>query len=183
MFRRVSFEAEIALGSLPLSIELAPSWIFDSPSEGVSESGVSLGARFGWYILGDPLTGLFLKAHFAYEHYKSTLFGNLDSDNPGGTPAAVCNDDSEDGTCSVTAKSAIVGLMIGNSLVLPGDGGFALTGGIGIGVALADPIDQRVDCTEADAAAGECDRIVTRTLYDKTGRIQLLGSLSLGVTF
>ena len=73
--------------------------------------------------------------------------------------------------------------MIGNSLVLPGDGGFALTGGIGIGVALADPIDQRVDCTEADAAAGECDRIVTRTLYDKTGRIQLLGSLSLGVTF
>ncbi|MEQ9318069.1 MAG: hypothetical protein RIF41_02880, partial [Polyangiaceae bacterium] len=183
LFRRVSFEAEIALGSLPLSIELAPSWIFDSPSEGVSESGVSLGARFGWYILGDPLTGLFLKAHFAYEHYKSTLFGNLDSDNPGGTPAAVCNDDSEDGTCSVTAKSAIVGLMIGNSLVLPGDGGFALTGGIGIGVALADPIDQRVDCTEADAAAGECDRIVTRTLYDKTGRIQLLGSLSLGVTF
>jgi len=179
----VSFEGEIALGSLPLSIELAPSWIFDSPSQGVSNSGISLGARFGWYIQGDPLSGLFLKAHFAYEHYSSVLFGNLDSNNPGGTPASICDDDSEDGTCKRVVKSAIVGLMIGNSLVLPGDGGFALTGGIGIGVALAKPVDQRVECTESDALAGECDAIVTRTIYDKTGRIQLLGSLSLGVTF
>jgi hypothetical protein len=179
----VTFEGEIALGSLPLSIEIVPSWIWDSPSEGLRDSGMSIGGRFAWYIQGDPLDGLFLKAHFAYEQYKSTLYGNLDSENPGGTAASFCDADSEDGTCSRTAKSAIVGLMLGNSLVIPGDGGFALTGGIGIGVALAEPLELRVDCTEADVIAGECNSSFSHSIYDKIDKIQLLGSLSLGVTF
>lgn len=183
LFRRVTFEGEIALGSLPLSIEVVPSWIWDSPSQGRADSGLSIGARFAWYIQGDPLDGLFLKAHFAYEHYKATLYGNLDSENPGGTPADICDADSEDGTCSRTAKTAVVGLMLGNSLVIPGDGGFALTGGIGIGVALAEPLELRVDCTEADVIANECSEGISTRIYDKIDKIQLLGSLSLGVTF
>ncbi|MEZ4443255.1 MAG: hypothetical protein R3B72_29435 [Polyangiaceae bacterium] len=180
IFRRVTFEGEIALGSLPLSIEIAPTYIFDSPSERLSNKGFAIAGRFVWYVQGEPLDGFFVKAHFGYENYKATLFGGLDPSTGGGTAAPFCDADSEPGTCTRTASSAILGLMLGNAMVLPGDGGFALTGGIGVGVAVADPLDLAVICSDADT---NCDQSYATSIYDKAGKIQLLSQLSLGVTF
>ena len=189
LFRRITFEGEIALGSLPLSIELAPAYIFDSPSEGLEDTGVDLAARFVWYVQGDPLKGFYLKAHFNYEHFSSTLFRQTPDGAFVGAPADDCDADSATGTCTKTVASAIFGLMLGTSMVLPSKGGFALNGGIGIGVAVADPVTLRVNpCGPSDVGGAHCTDVettppVSATYYDKTGRIKLLGSLSLGVTF
>ncbi len=189
LFRRITFEGEVALGSLPLSVELVPSFIFDSPSEGLEDSGIDIGARFVWYIMGDPLEGFYLKAHFNYEHFSSTLFREDVNGDFIGVPASDCDADSEPGTCTKTVASAIFGLMLGTAIVLPGDGGFAINGGIGIGVAVADPVTLRVNpCTVEAVGAGRCDVVddgtpVFAEYYNKAGRIKLLGSLSLGVTF
>jgi hypothetical protein len=74
-------------------------------------------------------------------------------------------------------------------MVFPGKGGFALNGGIGIGVATADPVKLVVEpCTPSSDPAtcplGADDGDATFfDYYDKTGRIKLLGSLALGVAF
>jgi len=188
LFRRITFEGEIALGSLPLSVELVPSFIWDSPHEGVENSGIDLGARFVWYVMGDPLEGFYLKAHFNYETFKSTLFRG-DPLDPYGVPGPGCDDDSEPGTCSKQVSTTVFGLMLGSSMVFPRRGGFGLNGGIGIGVATADRIDLEVAPCDIGSDPATCPlgpddgSAVVTSYYDKIERIKLLGSLSLGVTF
>ncbi len=191
LFRRATLEAEFALGSLPLTAELAASWIFDSPSEGLNESGVDVAGRVGWYVGGKAMKGFFIKANVEYETFRATLNRQTsDGTNLGVPNPDLCDKDSEPGTCSKQVGSTILGLMFGNSAVFGADGGFSLTGSIGIGAALADTVQLQVDpCTPADVQAGVCvgfepnGSALRTSYYDAAARIRLLGSLSLGVTF
>jgi len=195
LFRRVTIEGEIALGDLPLSVEFAPSWIFDSPSDGIDEKGFDLAARFAWYIQGRPLEGFWLKANAQFERFEATLYrGDLDNEVYFGRPnPAFCDADSQTGTCRRTLQNFILGAMIGNSTVFGSDGGFTISGGIGIGVAVTGTERLEVlPCTDQDRLAGDpncpLNQIdegegVFTTYNDKAGRIRLLGSLSLGITF
>jgi hypothetical protein len=197
---QVTLEGEVALGDLPLAIELAPSWIFDNFADGIDESGFDIAARFGWYVQGTALQGFFLKAHAGFQYFEATLYrGDIDAEDYFGRPdtdAEICNEDSATGTCTSTVSSFILGLMIGNSAVFGDDGGFALTGGLGVGVAVAQEKSLRIHpCTPEDVMNGveHCDvaddgPVQTLTYYEgagfgRGGRVNILGSLSLGVTF
>ncbi|MFP6684757.1 MAG: hypothetical protein VB934_08595 [Polyangiaceae bacterium] len=193
IFRRVSFEGEVALGPLPLSVEIAPSYIFDSPNEGFEEKGFSIGGGLVWYVQGKALRGFFVKAHVAYEQFSATMSREAGGQIAGKPNAELCDADSATGTCKKTLGSAVVGAALGSSMVFGKGGGFALTGSIGIGVALGDPVKLQVDaCTPTDVAedSPHCPSAeavgtpgISRTYYDKAGKVQLLGSLGLGVTF
>jgi len=195
LFRRITVEGEVALGDLPLSVEFAPSYIFDSTSEGIDEKGFDLAARFAWYIQGRPLEGFWLKANAEYERFEATLYrGDLENEVFFGRPnPQFCDPDSATGTCRRTLQSFILGAMIGNSTVFGSDGGFAISGGIGIGVAVTG--SERLEvlpCTDEARLGGDPNCPVSErddgegvftTYNDKAGRIRLLGSLSLGITF
>src|SRR5262249_19686925 len=128
IFRRLSFEGEVAIIG-PLSVEVNGSWIFGALDENLDEKGYAFGTNVGFYFMNvgntsvKPLQGMWLKAHFGYENYRATL----------------TNPDLQTSTTSSRLGSAILGAMIGSSTVFGQNGGFALSGGIGIGVALAKP--------------------------------------------
>jgi hypothetical protein len=194
---QVTVEGEIALGSLPLSIEVAPSWIFDNFSDTLDESGFDIAARFGWYIQGTPLQGFFLKVHAEFQTFEATLFrGDLEAERYFGKPGAMCDADSAPGTCTLNIQSFLLGVMLGNSAVFGDDGGFALTGGIGVGIAVAQEKSVEVNaCSEEDVLAGgpHCtaadDSPAASHIYyegvgfGRGGRVNIIGSLGLGVTF
>jgi hypothetical protein len=184
IFRRVTLEAEIAWGDLPLSLELAPSYIFDHTSGDFDARGVDVAARIAWYVQGNALQGFWLKAHVNVEHMKAKLF-NIVREGPepkeervaGTANPEFCDADSEPGTCKGTVNSVVLGFMLGNSTVIPDSGGFALTGGIGIGAAVTNKRQFEVIGTEQYTG-----RFATFN-EGFVGRLRLLGSLSLGVTF
>jgi hypothetical protein len=178
ILRRVTLEAEVAWGDLPFSIELAPSYIFDSVIEEIKEEGFDIAGRITWYIQGDPLKGFWLKAHFNFEYFQATLYNEVEEDQFVGTPHTEhCDSDSEPGTCSRNVNTAVLGLMLGSSFVFPNTGGFALTGGIGLGGAMAD--EKRLEVIGTNEVPGRF-----YVYYDEFGkRLKLLGTLSLGVTF
>jgi hypothetical protein len=192
IFRRVTFEGEVTIWG-PITAQLSPSIIFDSPSENMTESGFDLGADIAWYVMGDAMRGFWVKGHFEYEFFEATLYRGDSLETAIGKPGEMCDRDSAAGTCTRTVQSTILGAMIGSSTVFGRDWGFALSGGIGIGVALADPVELRVDpCGVQDAIdrhpscpAGEDPSAsgLASTYYDKAERIRLLGSLGLGLTF
>jgi hypothetical protein len=193
LFRRLTFEAELALGDLPLTVELSPAWIWSSPSEGVEEKGFDIAARFGWYVQGNAMRGFWLKAHAEFETFDATLFrGDTQTEEYFGKPnAELCDADSATGTCTRHLHDFILGIMLGTSAVFPNSGGFIIHGGIGIGAAVVDSQRLEVDnCTADDVTAGDphCAtaddaEILVHDYFDKTGRIRLLGNLSLGVAF
>jgi hypothetical protein len=193
LFRRITFEAEIALGSLPLTLELVPSYIWSSPAEGVEEQGFDIGARFGWYIQGNAMRGFWLKAHLEFETFEAQLLrGDTQLEQYYGKPnPELCDADSATGTCKRQLHNFIVGLMLGTSAVFPKSGGFIIHGGIGIGVSVVDAQRLQVDpCTQEDVNAGnphcpvaDTGEILVNDYFDKTGRIRLLGNLALGVAF
>jgi hypothetical protein len=163
--RRLSFETEVAVAG-PFAVEFDPSWIFGSATQGLDEKGVELGGRAVFYLMGKPMRGLWLKAHASYERYEATYTNQSPSNADGKLKA------------SKTLASAILGALIGSSWVIGHDGGFTLTGGIGIGVATAP--------TTSITAPGDVNRGIAPAridFYDKADRIRLLGSLSLGATF
>ena len=163
LFRRMTFEGELALVG-PLAIEIAPSWIWGSPSENLDTTGFALAGNLAVYVQGDALKGFWIKGHLAYESFEATLT------HPG-----------FDGiTGKADVSSAIVGGMLGSTSVFGRNGGFAISGGIGIGVALSDPVTVTADPTPLDEDNGDS---VSATYYDKIDKIQLLGSLALGVAF
>jgi hypothetical protein len=176
LFRRVTLEGEVQIWG-PLTVQLNPSWIFDSPVENLTESGFDVSANFVWYVQGEAFQGFWLKAHAEYEIYEATVQNPYEVGGaPAGYPEASCDADSAPGTCSKTIDSMIVGAMIGSSIVFGDDVGFIISGGIGIGVALADA--QSLEVVGTTQAPG-----IRTTYYDKTGRIRLLGSLGLGIAF
>jgi hypothetical protein len=194
LFRRVTFEGEIAWGPLPFSLEIAPSYIFGAMSSEFEEEGFEIAARIAWYVQGDALRGFWVKAHAEYENFTATLLRGDEDNGYFGKPGPDCDLESETGKCTRNIDSMIVGLMIGMSSVFGKNGGFALTGGIGIGVALAEPAKLEVQqCTAEDRLPPGNEHCVGQPVttsgglsyeyYDGFERIQPIGSLSLGVTF
>jgi hypothetical protein len=147
----------------PFTIEVAPSWIFGSPYANVDTKGFSVAANATFYISGRVFDGFWVKAHVGYENYSATLT-NSNAPDLVGEPQRV--------------STAILGAMFGNTQFFGKNGGFALSGGIGIGVATAHSVT--LD------APGDLPRGIApefTTLLDGFDRIRLLGSLGLGVAF
>ncbi|KYF88915.1 hypothetical protein BE20_34250 [Sorangium cellulosum] len=156
LFGRMTFEGEVAILG-PLTVGLAPSWIWGSLDDATLDTtGFALGADIGVYVEGKPLKGFWVKGRLGYESFEAVY-----------TPSPRVTPGKRD------VSSAILGLSIGSTNIFGRDGGFAMSGGFGLGVALAPP------ATVAAGAAGNYQYV----FYEKTGKIKLLGSLSLGVAF
>ena len=171
LFRRLTLEAEVKIWG-PITVQVAPAWIFDSPAQNLSEHGFDISADVAWYVQGEAFHGFWLKAHAEYEIFSSTLTNSyqLADGTPAGSPEASCNEGSAPGTCTIDRA------MVGSTVVFGDPVGFAISGGIGIGAALAESVPLEV--------IGTTDFPGMRsTYYDKTGRIRLLGSLGLGIGF
>jgi opacity protein-like surface antigen len=160
LYRRLSFQAEVAVVG-PLAVEGKGSWIFDSTDEFLTEKGFALGGNIVFYFLElKAFKGMWLKAHASFESFNATIT------NP--------NDASL--TNSTRVKTGIFGGMIGDTVVFGRNGGFALSGGIGIGGATA----------KALTLASPPDRlgnVLEVSFFEKTDRIRLLGTFGLGVAF
>jgi hypothetical protein len=144
-----------------LALEVLPSWIFGSPTSGVDAKGFSVAGRAVFYLSGEAFRGFWLKAHFGYESYSATLT------NPA---------DASDFTTPQRLSSAILGVLFGDTWVIPRDGGFALSGGIGIAFATAG----KVTLTTNGSAIAAPAQV---TFYDGFDKVRLLGSVGLGVAF
>lgn len=160
VYRRMTFQGEIAIYKL-FAIEIVPTWIFGSPSSGLDEKGFAIAGRAVFYLSGEALRGFWLKAHFGYENFSATFT------NPG---------DANDVSDPQHFGSAIIGVLFGDTWVIPKDGGFALSGGIGIGYATAG---KATITTKGNGLNGP----VQTTLYDGFDKVRLLGSVGLGVAF
>jgi hypothetical protein len=162
LFRRLTFEGEVAIIG-PLAIELVPSWIFGSIQDGLDARGFAIAGNIAFYPGGVPLRGFWVKAHVGWEGYHGTF-----THSQAGSTEGATQDEHY-------VSSPILGAMFGSTSVFGRNGGFAISGGIGIGVATASSVTFRA------TAPGFADEVLT--VYDKAGRIQLLGSLSLGASF
>jgi hypothetical protein len=160
VYRRMTFQGEVAIYKF-FALEVVPTWIFGSSEGGVDAKGFAIGGRAVFYLSGEAFRGFWLKAHFGYENYNATLT------NPG---------DPTDVSAPQKESSAIIGVLFGDTWVIPRDGGFALSGGIGIGYATAG---KSVLTTNGSAVAGPAQV----TFYDGFDKVRLLGSVGLGVAF
>ena len=156
----MTFQGEVAIYKL-FALEVVPTWIFGSPASGVDEKGFSVAARAVFYLSGEAFRGFWLKAHVGYENFSATVT------NPG---------DATDVSTPQRQSSAVLGVLFGDTWVIPRDGGFALSGGIGIAYATAS---KTTITTQGTATAGPYQV----TLYDGFDKVRLLGSVGLGVAF
>ncbi len=195
--RRVTVVGEVAIANLPLSIEVSPKYIFGSTANELDERGFGVAARVAWYPGGVALRGVWVKAHAEYENFRATLTRDDGATQIAGAygkaDPANCDADSAPGTCSRGVASTILGLMVGSTQVFGPSGGFAISGGIGIGAALAGSQTLGVlPCTASDVS-GKNPNCTTAepngspglsyTYYDNSSRIRLLGTLGIGVVF
>jgi hypothetical protein len=165
--RRVTFQGEVGIIG-PLAIEIEPSYIWGDPAgvfaNGESlldASGFAIAANVALYVSGRYLEGFFVKGHFAFETFEATLT------HP--------NLPNSQATESLSAP--VLGLMIGSSNIWGNDDvGFNLSGGIGIGAAIADKVTLVAPGDGATPAFGI-------TYYGDDDVIRLIGSLGLGVAF
>jgi hypothetical protein len=162
ILRRLTIDAEVAIAG-PFALALAPSWIFGSPYGGLDDKGFSVAANAVLYLSGKALRGLWVAAHVAYENHTATLANPLAA-HLVGPP--------------VRLSSAILGALFGSSLVFGQGGGFALSGGVGVGVATAG---EAVITAPGDPSRGI--PAASATLYDGFDKVRLLGTLGLGVAF
>jgi hypothetical protein len=158
--RRLTFQGEVAIYKL-FAIEVVPSWIWGSPYSGVSGAGWALAGRAVFYLSGEAFRGLWLKAQAGYESYTASFT------NPG---------DSTSSSPPQRLSSAVLGVLFGDTWVIPRDGGFALSGGFGIAFATAPTATLTAPAT-ANAPAAQT------TLYDGFDKVRLLGSIGLGIAF
>ena len=154
--RRLTFQAEVAIYKL-FALEIVPSWIFGSPYSGVEGKGFAVAGRAVFYLSGEAFRGFWLKAHVGYERYDATLT------NP---------DEPTDVSPTQHLSSAILGVLFGDTWVIPRDGGFALSGGAGVAFATAG----KATLTTASGA-------FSTSLYDGFDKVRLIGSVALGVVF
>ncbi len=160
LFRRLSFMGEVAIVG-PLSIEAKGSWIFDSSTEGLSEKGFAIGSNIVFYFLElKAFKGMWLKAHASFESFNATISSPGDASR----------------TNSTRVKTGIFGGMIGDTMVFGRNGGFALSGGIGIGAASASALT----LTSPRDQFGAVNQV---TFFEKADRIRLLGTFGVGVAF
>ena len=151
----------------PLALELTPSWIFDSPSEGLTTKGFSFGGNIAFYFSGKAFQGMWLKAHLAYESYDAVFTNPFISST---------RDPTQFMSPETPISTGVFGAMIGSTSVFGRDGGFVISGGIGIGAATADSVS-------LIAPGGPGVPSAELKIFDKIDRIKLLGSLGLGVAF
>jgi hypothetical protein len=157
LYRRATFEAEIALFG-PLALEIVPSYIFDARETNLTARGFSTAIDVVYYPSGVSLRGFWVKGRVGYERFDATLSHSADSSR----------------TDAATISSPVFGALFGSTTVVD-EGGFSISGGLGIGVVTSDPRMLRVSApNHADEAF---------TFYDKSDRLRLLGSLALGATF
>jgi hypothetical protein len=156
VYRRLTFQGEVAIYKL-FALEVVPSWIFGSPASGVDEKGFAIAGRAVFYLSGEAFRGFWLKAHVGYENFSATV------SNP---------NDASDVSAPQQQGSAVLGVLFGDTWVIPRDGGFALSGGIGIGYA-----------TAPKATLNTPSGLYSATLYDGFDKVRLLGSVGLGVAF
>jgi hypothetical protein len=157
--RRLSFEGEVAVVG-PLSVQISPSWIFGHSDDNVDASGWALAGDIGVYFEGKALRGFWLKGHVGYESFDATVTHPIQPKAP----------------VTGEVSSWIFGGSIGNTTVF-GDGGFGLSGGIGIGVATADPVT--IIAKSKNPGVGDFGAV----FYDKGGSISILGTFGVGVVF
>jgi hypothetical protein len=160
VYRRLTFQGEVGIYKL-FALEVVPTWIFGSSTSGVDAKGFAIAGRAVFYLSGEAFRGFWLKAHVGYESYTATLT------NPG---------DATDMSLPQRLGSAIIGVLFGDTWVIPRDGGFALSGGIGIAYATASKVTLT---TLGNSPAGQAQV----TLYDGFDKVRLLGSVGLGVAF
>ncbi|WP_437543883.1 hypothetical protein WME95_35060 [Sorangium sp. So ce327] len=152
LFGKMTFEGEVTIIG-PLTIGIAPSWIWGSLEDAsLDTTGYALAADVGVYVEGKALRGFWVKGRIGYESFEAVI-----------TPPGRLEGRGD-------VSSVVLGGMVGSTNVLSRDGGFAMSGGFGIGVALADPVT---------ITAGPYQY----SFYEKAGKIKLMGSLSLGVVF
>lgn len=169
IFRRLSLEGELAVIG-PLTVQISPSWIWGSPTENVDASGFALAGEIGGYFSGKPFKGWWLKGYAGIERFEATITA------PAGNGYA-------EGSASKTVSSPIFGGMIGSTSVFGRTGGFVISGGLGIGVATADQVTIVACQSPTGTLSPDGASCVEANWYDKGGRIQLLGSFSLGAAF
>ncbi|MFO0593186.1 MAG: hypothetical protein U0441_36925 [Polyangiaceae bacterium] len=161
IYQRVALEAEVKIAG-DFSLGLEPAWIWGSSKEGIDEKGAQVLGFVGWTFSGRTLRGFWLRAVGGFEAFDATL----------------THPNNKSATAKKSISSGIVGAMIGNSVVFGQDGGFTLSGGIGVGVATAN----KTDLTVVDTTTKEPTKY-TASYYDDSGRFRLLGSLGIGITF
>jgi hypothetical protein len=144
----------------PLTVEVAPSWIFGAPGDGIDAGGVSVLGALGVYFQGTPLRGFFLKGIAGFESFEATLQHPV----------------LEDSMASGTVSSPIFGMLFGSSHVFGRNGGFHLSGGLGVDIRTGDQVTLRAP---GNATVG--DALVQ--FYDDDVTIGLLGSIGLGAAF
>lgn len=164
IFRRLTLAGEIKVYG-PITLELEPSWIFGSATENLDQKGLALVGRVGIYPFGRALRGFWVKAQGGFEGFDATLTHSAAMSLPGTTSG------------EKYVSSGIFGAMVGGSSVFGRNGGFTMTGGIGIGFATASPTTLTARSNDPRLR----DEAVQ--FYGKTDRVRLLGSLGLGVTF
>jgi hypothetical protein len=162
--RRLTFEGEVAIYKL-FSVEVTGSWIFGSPYPNVDGKGFAVALNPAFYLSGVAMRGMWIKAHIGYENYSATFT------NPAAMPG-----DTTLTSQPVRASSMILGAMFGDTMVVPGDGGFALSGGVGIAFATAGELPLM-----APGSGGIPP--VSTSLYSGFDKIRLLGTVGLGVAF
>lgn len=162
--RRLTFQGEVAIYKL-FAVEVTGSWIFGSPYSGIEGKGFAVSLNPAFYLSGVALRGMWIKAHVGYENYSATFH------NPG-APAG----DTMLVSAPTRLSSMVLGAMFGDTMVVPGDGGFALSGGIGIAFATAG---------ETQLVAPGLGNIppVSTSLYSGFDKVRLLGTVGLGVAF
>ena len=159
IFRRVSIEAEVKVWG-PFTLGVEPGWIFGG-TDRLDEKGFAFLGYFGWTFSGRTLRGFWLRAVAGFDAFEATLtHSKFDSVK-----------------VKQTISTGIFGLMIGDSVVFGHNGGFTLSGGLGIGVATADKTTLTARSPNPDIPD---DRA---TYYDDASRVKLLGSTGVGITF
>jgi hypothetical protein len=158
IYRRVAVEAEVKIVA-PFSVGVEPAWIWGGSQDFLDEQGFQLLAYAAWTFSGRTMRGFWVRAVGGFEAFDATL----------------SHPDDPRFKTTKSVSSGIFGAMIGNSVVFGQNGGFTLSGGIGVGVATADKTEIVV------SAPGYGN--VRATYYDGASRVKLLGALGLGATF
>ncbi|MEZ4299965.1 MAG: hypothetical protein R3B70_33765 [Polyangiaceae bacterium] len=160
LYRRVAIEAEVKIASA-FSLGLEPAWIWGGGAEGLDEQGFALLGFVAWTFHGTPLRGFWVRLVGGFEAFDATLTHTR----------------FDDVKVKQGVASGIVGAMLGDSIVIGRNGGLTLSGGIGVGVATSDTVELVAKSPDPNVP----DRV--HTYYEDEGRVKLLGSLGVGVTF
>jgi hypothetical protein len=160
IFRRVAVEAEVKIAG-PFSIGIEPAWIWGGPVANLDEQGFQLLGFAAWTFYGPVLRGFWVRVVAGFEAFDATL----------------THPDFADSQVKKGISSGIFGLMVGDSVVFGQNGGIALSGGIGAGVATSDAVEIITPSLDPDVAPARAQ------YYQDASRVKLLGSLGVGLTF